>query len=390
MQATDSTDILWDAVIAGGGLAGLALASELASPEFAHLRVRLIEPRTHYTRDRTWSYWRRADERHAFVDAECAQWTRWRVACNSEEIVHSTPGTVYASIRSNAFYSLALERIRAASHITMSLGTGVTQIANGEPATVTLMDGTAIRATHVFDARPPAALERAPLAQHFAGWDIECERDAFDASVVDLMHFQPNANGVHFLYVLPTDKRHALVESTWISAATHAPHYEEEIKHYLAQRFALTDYHISYRESARLPLMNLVVPDTPSAITPIGTAAGTARASTGYAFMETLRDCARIAAALRNGEPITPFRRAAADRFMDTTFLHCLAHRPMLAPSLFMALFSRCDPASLIRFLSGTAGWKDRLAVVRSLPVAPLLGSAIGVLAGRSPHPATR
>ena len=46
----------WDIVIVGGGLGGLSLAVELAQPQFAHLRVLVLEKRTAYTRDRTWSY----------------------------------------------------------------------------------------------------------------------------------------------------------------------------------------------------------------------------------------------------------------------------------------------------------------------------------------------
>ena len=44
---------VWDIVIVGGGLSGLALAAELAGPEFSTLSVLVLEKRSAYVRDRT-------------------------------------------------------------------------------------------------------------------------------------------------------------------------------------------------------------------------------------------------------------------------------------------------------------------------------------------------
>ena len=52
-----TTPAAYDVAIIGAGLAGLSLAARLAEPPFAGLRVLVLEPRTLYRRDRTWSYW---------------------------------------------------------------------------------------------------------------------------------------------------------------------------------------------------------------------------------------------------------------------------------------------------------------------------------------------
>ncbi|MFM8593995.1 MAG: lycopene cyclase family protein, partial [Chloroflexota bacterium] len=67
-------------VILGAGASGLMLAERLAARKDQAPRVILVEPRTTYANDQTWSFWRVAP--HAFESLVEATWQRmaWSAA----------------------------------------------------------------------------------------------------------------------------------------------------------------------------------------------------------------------------------------------------------------------------------------------------------------------
>ncbi len=381
----------WDIVIAGGGLSGLAMAVELAQPRFAHLKVLLVEARSSYQRDRTWSFWAEGDHPHAHL--ERAQWSRWRVALQGQEAVRGGQHT-YRSIDADAFYADAVAKIQAAAHIQMRMGVAVSHIGDRWPCRVRLSDGSSHDTSLVLDARPQSA--QAPLqahqppalAQHFAGWEIEADADVFTPDTLDLMDFLPAPDGLHFFYVLPYSKRRALVEATWVSAPALHHDYAAQLERYLTGRFGQLTYERVYTEQGSLSLDPVPPQRTPrqgqgqgqgqGPVVKIGRAAGTLRPSTGFAFRETMADCARLAQQIAHCRfplqahapqlAICGFRRSTLDRFMDAWFMPVLAADWPAAPQVFMALFTHTPADRLVRFLSGQATWLDRLAVAASLP----------------------
>ncbi len=381
----------FDIVIAGGGLAGLAMAVELSQAPFAALKVLVIEPRTHYARDRTWSFW--ASGAHAHQHLERHSWAQWRVAHAGAEAIKGQGGCyTYRTIDADAFYDEALAKITACPHLELRLGTAVIDIgANEKPCPVRLDSGETLHTRLVLDARAgqaqPHKLAPDHLAQHFMGWEIETEHDVFELSQIDLMDFQSAHDGLHFFYVLPYSKRRALVEATWVSAANLHQDHAAQLERYIHERWGLgaasPAYQKRYAEQASLSLMPVANPAPRGAVVSIGRAAGTLRASTGFAFLETLADCKRLAQDISQSgllsnqvfcaDSLQPFRRPAAERWMDSLFLQVLAQNWADAPALFTQLFRRMPSDRLIRFLSGQASWLDRACVVASLPKRPFL-----------------
>jgi lycopene beta-cyclase len=176
--------------------------------------------------------------------------------------------------------------------------------------------------------------------------------------------------------VLPYSATRALVETTWICSHSDHADYTQELNAYLAKSWPNTQFSLAYTETGCLPLVQHKTTKQwlgQTQLIAIGTPAGTARAATGYAFLETLQDAKRIAHLIQTNEPITTFRRSKIDAWMDALFLSFLQKNAVLAPKTFVRLFSKCAPASLIRFLTGQANWRDRLAVIRAMPAAPML-----------------
>ena len=124
-------------------------------------------------------------------------------------------------------------------------------------------------------------------------------------------------------------------------------------------------------------------------VVPLGRAAGTLRASTGYAFLETLEHAQKIAVSLRNyigngtlrnWAPVM-FKRSAVDAWMDAVFLRVLRGNWSNSSMYFMQLFEKVEAQTLAAFLSGRANWRQRLLVARALPAWPFIVQALSMTA---------
>jgi lycopene beta-cyclase len=382
----------WDIVIVGGGLSGLALAVELASPEFAELSVLVLEKRLAYERDRTWSYWApAAGKQHAYSQLERARWGQWAVSLNGRTCLHTSAQLVYATLDADAFYAAAVQAIKASKNVELRLGQGVASVSAQRTSQITAISteqGDTQHARWVFDARPPQRVAQSTLVQQFAGWEVHTEHDAFDAGTVQLMAFEPHAKGLHFWYVLPYSARSALVESTWISPASWQPDYDQELKRYLEQHLQSKRYNVVYREQGVLPL-DAVKPTPSSQVVPLGRGGGTLRPSTGYAFLDTLAHAKGLVDSLRktlsqgsvdkvrtNWQP-QAFTRPATDHWMDAVFLNALGQDWYRAPQYFMQMFERVGADCVVAFLSGSASFTQRIAIMRALPVAPFASATL-------------
>jgi len=377
-----------DIAIIGGGLAGLSLAAELSEDRFSSLSIIVIEPRSVYERDKTWSYWRA--QTHEYCEYETATWAAWRLTTAQDSVVvrqHLAENFCYASISSDTFYRATLSKIMACKHIRLLQNESVESLVIENSHTIiALKSDLRIRIKQViFDSRLTA--EQYPnanelqLNQHFLGLEVTSDLELFDDKCIDLMNFQPSNHGIHFMYVLPYTKSRALVESTWICTHFHHGDYIQELNHYLGKRWPNAQFKIAYTETGCLPLTNITAHEYHLGnvqIIPIGTAAGTMRAASGYAFLETLADSKRLAHLLSTKKRLTVFKRNKIDILMDALFLSFLAKNASFGPHYFMQMFSNCAPASLIRFLSGQANWRDRLNVVLSIPPAPMMKHLLG------------
>ena len=362
--------------ILGGGLAGLALAAELSVPEFSHLSIIVIEPRDEYLRDKTWSYWRQTP--HSFSDCESATWPAWRVQDATSAVTidsNKAENYVYASIASDTFYRAALAKINACSHVELLQGERVQSIrTESGRAIVTLKSASNIVVNQfIFDSRPPEKMSKQHFYQHFLSLEMVADKAVFDTSYVDLMDFQASDHGLHFMQVLPYSSTRAFIKSTWI--CNHVDHadragYTQELNAYLIKRWPNAKFELAYTEAASVPLVAQKAHKQwlgQTQLVPIGSHTGAALSTTGYAFLDALQDAKRLANLIKTKEPLTSLKRNKIDAWMDALFLSFLKKNAEFGSRAFVRTFSHCAPASLIRFLTGQANWRDRLAVIRSI-----------------------
>ena len=370
-----------DVIIAGAGLSGLSLAVALLDAGLPdESRILLIDPReTLSGADRTWCFFDLVP--HAFEAAVTHRWSRWRARNGPVEVVRSAPPITYCRIPGESFYELALKRLATAGpRIEFALGVTVEHLEDCGDHVEVHTDTGVLRARLAMDSRPPS-MTRAPddgknvhLLQHFRGRVVRSAEPVFEVDTATLMDFDVSqADGIHFVYVLPFDAHTALVESTFFTERVVPDDvYEAAIATWLARRRPGVVFQTISHERGVIPMTTAPFDAWPSPrIVRIGTAGGHVKPSSGYAFLAVqrfVRDFApRVVSALSDGGcPEPPAPRSPRTTALDTIFLSYLRSRPERAPATFYRLFERVPPAVLARFLSDTGTLNDDLTVMRT------------------------
>ena len=384
----------YDYLLVGGGAAGLSLAYYLAQePRLAEKRILLIEPDAKNQNDRTWSYW--ADEPTPFDELAVGTWHHIAFRAPGFERVLDLGKYRYYTVRGLDFYRFVHQLMAARpAQFTMRRGRVASLENTGVGVRALTEAGEEITARYAFDSRPPTPRPRPDrhryLLQHFVGWEIETTRDVFDPNVVEFMDFRgPQHHEARFMYVLPFAPRRALVEYTLFSAQVLAKaEYEAHIIDYLTNTLGLApaDYRILEEEAGAIPMTDHPLPAGVGAhIINLGTRAGRAKPSTGYAFRRIQAQSGRLAAALAATGP--PPRHLTRDRWQfrlfDTLLLDSMQRRGETTRTIFQQLFARNPVARILRFLDEKTSWADNLRVMNSVAPGPFLRSIWHVLRGR-------
>ena len=380
---------VYDLVVLGGGCAGLSLSMALARHGERCPRTLVIEPRTEYTNDRTWCYWHDRSAPHPL--AALHQWQTMRLA-HAGQIVSLDCGlTPYHMLAAQDFYATAQTSIDQQRAITLRQGVSVV----GEPSRtggvweVRTSAGN-VRALSVVDTRPPQLPRRggAALWQSFYGKEIECSAAVFEPTSMDLMHFlAPDPRHIPFVYALPLSPTRALIEVTVFGATPlGVRELSARLDAAIAERVGDAAFTTLRSEHGILPMGLSEAPGSAhSSYVRVGVMAGGARPSTGYAFQRIQRWASECAYALvSRGHPVAHRPDPLVLRVMDRIFLDVLRADPMRGGALFFSLFSRTNPARVIRFLSGNGGVVDSLAVVAAMPVSPFVRAALALVRRRS------
>ena len=378
----------FDLVILGGGCAGLSLSMALAAHGRRCPRTLVIESRTEYTNDRTWCYW---GDRSASVPYQIRhRWQTMRVAHAGQSVALDCGSTPYHMVAAQDFYAAAQELIDRQPNITLSRGTSVVAepSRNGGVWNIRTSAGN-VTARSIVDTRPPRLPRRggATLWQSFYGQEIECSAAVFDPLSMDLMNFlAPDPRCVPFVYVLPLTPTRALIEVTVFGATPLASQaLSSRLEAAVAQRVGDAPFTTLRSEHGILPMgLNEALISTHTSCIKVGVMAGGARPSTGYAFQRIQRWAGQCADTLvSRGHPVGHHPDPLPLRLMDRIFLDVLHANPNRGGAIFFSLFRGADPASVIRFLSGTAGLADSLAVVAAMPVPPFVRAALAMIRRR-------
>ncbi len=398
----------FDIVIIGAGLAGLSLAYRFCAPQFAHLSIAIVDPRTTFGATHTWSFWQQTA--HPFMDLISAN-RRWRTLwVRAEGVVtppHDFSAMPYCSIESTHFYKKCLQKMAGNARIHCFYGhhvDGLTAIENVRAAVsaTNQVNGERLNllAKLVFDSRPPVDVRASAWTQAFAGWEVVCDaKDAapfatlFAANEAVLMDFVPSRmdeSGAGktiptFIYLLPSSPTQALVQATvfvppGVAVPTDAALQALALQ-YLGDKFSGVSFDRQKAEAGRITMDSSIKPSTVlQTITKVGAAGGFVRASTGYSFTRTQRACDALEIAVLRAFPATyldvkavklPIEihwQSSLARWLDAVFLEAIATPGFDTGQLMARLFATVAPERLVRFLDGNGGATDVLAVMMACP----------------------
>ncbi|MDB5235772.1 MAG: hypothetical protein JWR44_2765 [Hymenobacter sp.] len=382
----------YDYLIVGGGAAGLSLAYHIArEPRLAGKKVLLIEPEAKEQNDRTWSYW--ADEPMVFDSIAAHEWHTIAFRSPGFEKVMGLGAYRYRMIRGLDYYQFVQQALAGNPQFRQVRG-ALDSLENTPNGVLARSSAGEFTARYAFDSRPPQLEQlKQPekhryLLQHFVGWEVETETDAFAPSVVEFMDFRGEQHHeARFMYVLPFSPRKALVEYTLFSEMPlPKAEYEAAIREYLHATLGLADYRVTAVEVGAIPMTDHPLPARNGAhIINLGTRGGRAKPSTGYAFKRIQQHSARLVAALASTgrPPADPTGDKWQFRLFDTLLLDIMQRRGEITREIFRQLFERNPVERIFRFLDETTSWADNLRVMNSVSPGPFMCSIAQVLRGK-------
>ena len=342
----------FDYVIIGGGCAGLSLAYELEiHNKLKDKTLAIIEPRSEYKKDKTWSFWKVIN--HNFDDCVKKNWHNFSIKTPNKSKIIKCDEFPYQSIDSGLFYKKIIERLKKNKNIIFYADIRDLNTNN----------------SFIFNSVPSFKKNPNHLWQHFHGVEIETQDSFFDDKIVSLMDFDcEQRNNVHFFYILPFEKKKALIETTWLSTINDnlLKDYSNQIKDYISNSLGLKNYKITYSEEGSIPMFYPKNFKEKNKIN-IGIAGGMMRLSTGYTFLNIQKQSEYIRKNIDNIENVRIFNFGKKYKFLDKIFLKVLKNYPRRMPDIFFRMFSGSTD-TVIKFLSNKSSILEDLSIILKMP----------------------
>lgn len=337
----------FDLIIAGAGCAGLSLAYHLSQSPLQNKSVLLIDKAPKTQNDRTWCFWESGPN-----PFENLVYRQWPVADFYGTDFHTTLNLApyqYKMIRGIDFYEYVQQHLQPHNNIKFVYGNILAIEDESRGATVNV-DGKIYIADFVFSSlysweNQPKKAGNHYLLQHFKGWEVQTETDFFDPAKATLMDFRiEQENETRFFYVLPLDKRRALIEFTVFSdSLLPADEYDAQTQAYIKEYLHLPVYSVVHEEFGVIPMTDHPFPlTTGKHIIHIGTAGGQTKASTGYTFIRIQQQTQAIVHSLvKSGEPPALSSSPGRYNLYDSMLLNIMAKNRHSVKDIFTELFKK-------------------------------------------------
>ena len=364
----------FDFIICGGGASGLLLLKALREDNyFDNYSVLLIEKEVKNKNDRTWCFWESSSD--TFDDLLTKKWSNAEFRSKGFNKQFDLAPLKYKMLRSHKFYKL-IQSNHLESKNTFHLQTEIKDIKTKKSETKVITEEGNFQSKRVFNSlfnpEPLLNQKKYPvLRQHFVGWFIKTKKPQFDPAKILFMDFDiPQEKETRFLYVLPIKTNYALVEYTLFSEnLLENESYEKGIKLYLESK-GIYDYVIEEREKGNIPMTCFPFDKFNSnSLLHIGTAGGWTKASTGFTFMNTIRNINSLIIFLKTKKKLNSFKIKNRFKFYDLLFLDVLTRYNSEGSKLFSRMFDKNPPLRIFRFLDGKTSLSEEIKIMASFDI---------------------
>ena len=385
----------YEFVFLGAGCASYSLLLRLLDTEdYKNARVLLIDQNGAGGSERTWCFWEK--ENGYFDDLVIKKWPQLIVADAEAKQELVIAPYEYKMIRGVDFFTSARKRISSFDGVEFLSASVSSYKKENDLLSVELSDGrkVSVESKYVFNSIANLPQLNAckkngavHLLQHFKGWFIETEKDAFDPSIATLMDFSVSQeHGTAFVYLLPISSTMALVEYTLFSESVlDKKEYDETLREYLSGKLGGVSYKIAEQEFGIIPMNDDSFAFNCGGVYQLGTSGGQTKGSTGYTFQFIQRQSEEIVAQLVKGGQLGEITDPSARfRFYDSILLHVLAFKYYPGAQVFLKLFKRNKAQKVLQFLDNKTTLLDEIAIISKLPWAPFLKALGRKIIGRA------
>ena len=354
----------------------------LQEPALHHKKILLLDRSPKNKNDRTWCFWEK--ENGLFEPIVHHHWQSIQFKSPQfSSTLDITPYT-YKMIRGIDFYDHVMQFVAGFSNVEFKYE-NVQSISSENNQAMVITDQQTYTADYIFNSilfeKPASVKGKHYLQQHFKGWMIETKEPIFDPAIATFMDFTiEQKNGTEFMYVLPISSTKALVEYTLFTEdLLPQEEYSAALKEYIRSTLKINDYTIEQEEFGIIPMTNHRFAKHDRNIVNIGIAGGAAKGSSGYAFQFIQKRTKTIVQSLlRSNHPFTNTSMAEKKfYFYDSILLNVLIRKRIKGDKIFSDIFSKVQPANILRFLDNETDLLQDLQIISSLPTAPFLSAAL-------------
>lgn len=383
----------YDYIFTGTGLASLMTIYKMVlSGKLSDKSILLLDQDSKKINDRTWCFWEKENSVWSSVISK-----KWDLALFANEGFKRNlmlKPYQYNKIRGIDFYNFVFEEISKHSNITF-LNEKITDINELETHVFVGTVENRYTSNYLFNSIYTKAFAEGQnkypvLQQHFLGWFIKTENEAFNPDEVVFMDFSVEQKGnTRFMYVLPVSTTEALVEYTLFSEKLLTEEeYENEIQKYL-KKLGIRHYEIIEKEQGSIPMTCYPFwKKNTKRVLNIGTAGGWTKASTGYTFKNSDKKSSELIKFLcDNTSPKTlgllnmkSFHKKSRFWFYDLLLLDILHRHNELGNSIFSSLFKKGKPKLIFKFLDEETSLFEDFQVILKCPKRPFIKALFRIL----------
>lgn len=361
----------YDYIIAGMGCAGLSLAVQLLHSGVKFEKVLLIDKSTKQHNDRTWCFWTK--EQHEWYEPIVYKsWEKFKVSLTSFSESLELKPYQYKLIRGIDFYEYCLNVINNDKRFTIVYDTIINIKTENDKALLQTESITYI-ANYVFNSAIVNHYKKSQdvnYVQHFKGWVIETNTDCFNDECPTFMDFSiEQHNDCRFVYIIPHNKRKALIEYTGFSPKSISDtEYDLFLKQYIEQKLNLKNYSITEIEKGEIPMAESEFTNPfGNRVVNIGTAGGYSKPSTGYTFYFIQKYVSEIINQLKFNRLIAPPIQKNKYKFFDKVLLQVIDDKKIPAAEVFAGLFKHNKTKDLLAFLNEETNIITDLKIMNSV-----------------------